>query len=85
MPIGGLKEKAVSAKRAGIKEIIIPKENERDVEDIPESVRKTIKIRPVSHASEVLKIALVKSGRDPNFKSLASPQADEANSEKDNS
>ena len=81
MPIGGLKEKAVAAKRAGIKEIIIPKENERDVEDIPESVRKTMKIRPVSHASEVLKIALVKSGRDPNFKSLASPRTDEGNSE----
>lgn len=80
MPIGGLKEKAVAAKRAGIKEIIIPKENERDVEDIPESVRKTMKIRPVSDASEVLKLALVKSGRDPHFKSLASPQADDQNS-----
>lgn len=79
MPIGGLKEKAVAARRAGIKEILIPKENERDVEDIPESVRKAIKIRPVSNAGEVLKIALVKSGKDPNFPSLASLPADEDN------
>lgn len=58
MPIGGLKEKAVAARRAGIKEILIPKENERDLEDIPASVRKSLKITPVKTADEVLNIAL---------------------------
>lgn len=59
MPIGGLKEKAVAARRAGIKEILIPKENERDIEDIPKSVRKSLKITPVDHADQVLRAALV--------------------------
>ncbi len=59
MPIGGLKEKAVAAKRAGIKEIIIPKENERDIEDIPESVTKQLKITLVENAEEVFAAALL--------------------------
>ncbi|WP_342752887.1 endopeptidase La [Shouchella clausii] len=58
LPIGGLKEKAMSAHRAGIRTIIIPKDNERDVDDIPESVRKELKIVSVSHLDEVLKVAL---------------------------
>lgn len=59
MPIGGLKEKAVAAKRAGIKEILIPKENERDIEDIPESVTKQLKITLVDKAEEVFAAALL--------------------------
>lgn len=59
LPIGGLKEKAVAAKRAGLKEILIPIENERDIDEIPESVRKTLKITPVRHMDEVLKAALI--------------------------
>lgn len=59
MPIGGLKEKAVAAHRAGIKEILIPKENLREVEEIPASVRKQLKITPVENADEVLKLALL--------------------------
>ncbi len=58
LPIGGLKEKAMSAHRAGIKTIIIPKDNERDIDDIPESVRKELSIVPVEHLDEVLKVAL---------------------------
>ncbi|WP_078391842.1 endopeptidase La [Shouchella patagoniensis] len=58
LPIGGLKEKAMSAHRAGIKTIIIPKDNERDIDDIPESVRKELFIVPVEHLDEVLKVAL---------------------------
>jgi ATP-dependent Lon protease len=58
LPIGGLKEKAMSAHRAGIRTIIIPKDNERDVDDIPESVRKELNIVSVSHLDEVLKVAL---------------------------
>ncbi|WP_096189592.1 endopeptidase La [Evansella halocellulosilytica] len=59
LPIGGLKEKAMSAHRAGLTHIIMPKENEKDLEDIPESVRKDLTFIPVSHLDEVLKRALV--------------------------
>lgn len=58
LPIGGLKEKSISAHRAGLKTIIIPKKNESDIEDIPESVRKELTFKLVSNADEVLKIAL---------------------------
>lgn len=59
LPIGGLKEKSMSAHRAGLTHIIIPKDNEKDLEDIPESVRKDLTFIPVSHLDEVLKRALV--------------------------
>jgi ATP-dependent Lon protease len=59
LPIGGLKEKSLSAHRAGLTTIIIPFENERDVEDIPESVRKDLRFIPVKHLDGVLSIALV--------------------------
>ncbi|WP_077616568.1 endopeptidase La [Caenibacillus caldisaponilyticus] len=58
LPIGGLKEKTLSAHRAGLKTIIIPKENDRDLEDIPESVRNDLTFIKVSHLDEVLKYAL---------------------------
>lgn len=58
LPIGGLKEKSLSAHRAGLTTIIIPKKNEHDIEDIPESVRKELTFKLVSNADEVLKIAL---------------------------
>jgi len=60
LPIGGLKEKLLAAHRAGIKQVIIPKENEKDLVDIPKKVREDIKITPVEYADEVLKIALKK-------------------------
>ncbi|WP_078595146.1 endopeptidase La [Evansella clarkii] len=59
LPIGGLKEKAMSAHRAGLTHIIMPKDNERDLDDIPASVRKDLTFIPVSHLDEVLKEALV--------------------------
>ena len=58
LPIGGLREKTVAAKRNKIKTIIIPKANERDLEDIPEHVKQGIKFMPVSGVHEVLEIAL---------------------------
>ncbi len=60
LAIGGLKEKLLAAHRAGIKHVLIPNENEKDLVDIPEKVKKDIKITPVSHVDEVLKIALIK-------------------------
>jgi len=58
LPIGGLKEKLLAAHRAGIKQVIIPKENEKDLIDIPKKVREDIKITVVENVDEVLKIAL---------------------------
>ena len=58
LPIGGLKEKLLSALRGGIKTVIIPKENEKDLVEIPDNVKIGLKIIPVSDVSEVLKIAL---------------------------
>ncbi|RDW21647.1 endopeptidase La [Oceanobacillus chungangensis] len=59
LPIGGLKEKSLGAHRAGLTTLIIPKDNEKDLENIPESVRNEITYIPVSHLDEVLKHALV--------------------------
>ena len=58
LPIGGLKEKSISAHRAGLKVVIMPKENEKDLDDIPESVKKDITFIPVSTVDEVLQQAL---------------------------
>ncbi len=60
LQIGGLKEKLLAAHRAGIKEVLIPKENEKDLVDIPKKIIEAIKITPVEYADEVLKIALTK-------------------------
>ena len=60
LPIGGLKEKLLAAHRAGIKEVLIPKENEKDLVDMPKKIIDDIKITLVEYADEVLKIALTK-------------------------
>lgn len=59
LPIGGLKEKTLSAHRAGITTIIFPEENEKDIDDIPKSVRNDLTFIPVSHLDQVLDYALV--------------------------
>lgn len=58
LPVGGIKEKVLAAKRAGIKNIILPKQNEKDLKEVPEMHRKGLKFYPVSHFDEVLKITL---------------------------
>ena len=60
LQIGGLKEKLLAAHRAGINHVLIPKDNEKDLVDIPKKVKEDIKITPVSVVDEVLKIALTK-------------------------
>ena len=60
LQIGGLKEKLLAAHRAGIKEVLIPKENEKDLVDMPKKITDEIKITPIEYADEVLKIALTK-------------------------
>ncbi len=59
LPIGGLKEKTLAAHRGGIKKVLFPKENIKDLEDIPESIKKSIKIIAVSHMDEVLLHTLI--------------------------
>ena len=59
LPIGGLKEKSLAAHRAGYKKILLPKDNERDLKEIPESVRNDVEFVTVSNMDQVLHHALV--------------------------
>jgi ATP-dependent Lon protease len=60
LPIGGLKEKLLAALRAGIKTVIIPADNEKDLAEIPDNVKNGMRIVPVKNVEEVLKVALVR-------------------------
>jgi ATP-dependent Lon protease len=60
LPIGGLKEKLLAAHRAGIKKVLIPQENKKDLVEIPEAIKKNIEIVPVENVDQVLKHALTK-------------------------
>jgi ATP-dependent Lon protease len=65
LPIGGLKEKIIAAHRGGIKMVIIPKDNEKDVKDIPEEIIKELQVILVDHVDQVLVNALdVKSAKE---------------------
>ena len=61
LPIGGLKEKLLAAHRAGIKTVLIPADNEKDLADIPDNVKRVLKIIPVANVEEVLRNALVRA------------------------
>ena len=63
LPIGGLKEKMLAAKRGGIKTVLIPKDNIKDLKDIPDNIKDNLKVIPVSNIEEVLENALVKKGK----------------------
>ncbi|EQC43461.1 endopeptidase La [Bacteriovorax sp. Seq25_V] len=63
LPVGGIKEKVLAAKRAGISNIILPKENEKDLKEVPERHRKGMKFYPVAHFDEVLKLAMPRKKR----------------------
>jgi len=65
LPIGGLKEKSLAAARAGIKKVIIPKLNEKDLPEIPDEVKKKITFYPAETVDDVLAIALDTSRRSP--------------------
>ena len=58
LPIGGLKEKLLAARRGGIEIVIIPHENERDLQEVPDNIKENLKILPVKWIDEVLSIAL---------------------------
>ena len=61
LPVGGIKEKVIAAHRAGIKKILLPEQNRRDMVDVPQSVQDDVKFVFVHHMDEVLAQALVKS------------------------
>jgi len=69
LPIGGLKEKTLAAVRAGIRHIIVPKRNEKDLPEIPPEVRKTVRFHFVENVDQVLKIALAPAGRSSKRRS----------------
>lgn len=80
LPIGGVKEKLLGAHRAGITDIILPRENEKDLEEIPGNIRKKLDIHLVEHMDEVLRIALGEAKEDdpaiiPAPDALAQPEA----------
>jgi ATP-dependent Lon protease len=58
LPIGGLKEKLLAAHRGGIKTVLIPEENTRDLVDIPKNIKQNLDIKPVRWIDEVLEVAL---------------------------
>ena len=72
LPIGGLKEKLLAALRGGIKTVLIPEENVKDLEDIPENVKRDLTIISVAHVDDVLKVALT---RAPEAVEWAEPKA----------
>ncbi len=85
LPIGGLKEKLLAALRGGIKTVLIPKENEKDLEDIPDNVKERITIIPVSHVDEVLQHALTKPVVPVEWEAMPKPTiAPDTTGSKDN-
>jgi len=60
LPVGGVKEKVLGAARAGIKEVILPSQNIKDIDDVPEEIRKKLKFHPVDRIEEVLKLSFKK-------------------------
>jgi ATP-dependent Lon protease len=74
LPIGGLKEKVLAAHRGGIKTVLIPAENEKDILDIPANVQRSVELVLVDHMDQVLRKALVLDNPDDLFrKPIAEP------------
>ncbi|MGO3517775.1 MAG: endopeptidase La [Acetobacter cibinongensis] len=73
LAIGGLKEKLLAAVRAGIKTVFIPKDNEKDLTEIPDSVKKDLEVVPVSHVDEVLARALVRQPKPIHWEEVSEP------------
>jgi ATP-dependent Lon protease len=77
LPIGGLKEKLLAARRAGIAEVIIPEENRRDLKEIPKNIQEDLKIHCVKWIDEVFQIALTRLPQ-PVADSSAKPESSES-------
>ena len=78
LPIGGLKEKSLAAYRNGIVDIIMPEENEKDLEDVPSEIRENIKWHQVNDITQVLELALVKEDDTENEPGGIAPAAEDA-------
>jgi ATP-dependent Lon protease len=74
LSIGGLKEKVIAAHRAGVRTVILPKENEKDLHEIPEKVRRKLRFQLVDHMDEVLEHALLPASRRPALPEAPPPQ-----------
>ena len=81
LPIGGLKEKLLAALRGGIKKVLIPEENAKDLADIPDNVKNSLEIIPVAHADDVLKHALVRQPESIEWDEAAEEAAAKAASD----
>ena len=75
LPIGGLKEKALGALRAGIKTVIIPAKNKKELEEIPATIKRKLKFVPLQNMDEVLDIALLAPVKNPPRKISRSSRA----------
>src|SRR5207249_12151093 len=81
LPIGGVKQKVLAAHRAGLKEVILPKRNEGDLEDVPEQVRAEITFYPAESISEVLSRALEPDASDASADPVTSADRPESTGE----
>ena len=81
LPIGGLKEKLLAAHRAGIKKVLIPMENKKDLVEVPKTVLESVEITPVKNVDEVLKIALTKPLKRIEWVDVDPPSKNEAKKE----
>lgn len=75
MPIGGLKEKLLAARRGGINTVLIPEENRRDLKEVPDNIKQALDIRPVRWIDEVLEVALSEKLGAPDEDSRAEDEA----------
>jgi len=78
LPIGGLKEKLLAAQRGGLKTVLIPKDNEKDLDDIPDMIKGSLRIVPVAMVDEALSVALVREPVPFAIKGIAKPADDTA-------
>ena len=89
LPIGGLKEKLLAAHRGGIKTVLIPEENSRDLAEIPDNIKENLEIRPVKWIDEVLEVALTEAPKplveDPNGKEEAEKKSARGSKEENSS
>jgi ATP-dependent Lon protease len=87
LPVGGIREKVLAAHRAGLKKVLIPTRNEKDLEELPKSVLKEIEIMPVKHMDEVLSLALhdkktsARKHKQKHYKKTASESSDAVDDE----
>ena len=66
LPVGGIREKVLAAHRAGIRKVLLPKDNEPDIQDIPEAVRDEMEFVLIKHVKDALKQVLVKDKKHEN-------------------